>query len=403
MEGPQSGIERATYGQLRHRFGSKQGFEAYVEDTRVTLLHDGAHCFPAMLEAIRNARHEVLMEMYWFGSDRTGWRFAEALMDKAREGLAVALIYDAVGSIDSGDSVFEAMRAAGVRVIDYNPIAPWRRRFRFGVVNNRNHRKMLMVDGRIGFTGGVNLGDEWAPESEGGDGWRDDMVRLEGLAVRSMRTIFLHTWQQLLRQERGEATEIGEDEPPARFIGETKSRVRVLANHYLGERRAIRATYLRRIHQARESVYITNSYFVPDGAIRRALARAAGRGVDVRVLLPGESDVPAVSYASRRMYGWLMDRGIHMHEWRGNVLHAKTAVIDGQWCTVGTYNLDYRSWRFNLEVTVSIEDAAVGNAMKERFFQDLESAPPVDRRVYRFRPLSDRLLEHFFYLFRKLL
>lgn len=394
----------SAYGQLRHRLGSTQGFDAYVEGTRVTLLHDGVQCFPAMLEAIARAKHEVLMEMYWFGSDRTGWRFAEALMDKARQGVPVALIYDAVGSLEADPKMFEAMRAAGVRVADYNPIAPWRRRFRIGVVNRRNHRKMLMIDRRIGFTGGVNIGDEWAAESEGGEGWRDDMVRIEGLAVASMRTIFLHTWDELAREEEHDDVEpFDEPVPPARYTGEGEAKVRVLANHFLGERRAIRSTYLDRIRRAKESVYITNSYFVPDRVIRRELRRAASRGVDVRVLLPGESDVPAVSYASRRMYGWLMNQGIHMHEWRGNVLHAKTAVIDGEWTTVGTYNLDYRSWRFNLEVTVAIEDPTVGAAMKERFFQDLESAPAVDLRAYRYRPLSERLLEHFFYLFRKLL
>jgi len=394
---------RHSYGKLRHKLGSTRGFEAYVEGNRVTLLHDGGQCFPAMLDAIAHARHEVLLEMYWFGSDATGWRFAEALMDKAREGVPVALIYDAVGSIDSDGRIFDAMRAAGVHVIDYNPIAPWRRRFRWGVINRRNHRKMLMVDRRVGFTGGVNIGDEWAAEADGGGGWRDDMVRVEGLAVTSMRTIFLHTWDRLVREESGEHTEVGDEIPPARFTGESDAKVRVLANHYLGERRAIRATYLDRIRRAEKSVYITNSYFLPDRSIRRALIHAARRGVEVRVLLPGESDVPAVSHASRRMYGWFMDAGVHLHEWRGNVLHAKTAVVDERWTTVGTYNLDHRSWHFNLEVTVAIEDEAVGRAMRDRFFQDLAQAPEVDERSYRYRPMGDRLLEHFFYLFRKLL
>jgi len=394
----------SSYGQLRHRFGSKQGFEGYVGGTRVTLLHDGAQSFPAMLDAIERARHEVLMEMYWFGSDRTGWRFANALMDKAREGVPVALIYDAVGSIDARADIFEAMAAAGVKVIDYNPIAPWRRRFRIGVVNQRNHRKMLIVDRRIGFTGGINIADQWADESEGGEGWRDDVVRLEGLAVASMRTIFLHTWNALAEEDEHDDVEPFEGSlPPQRFVGETDARVRILANHFLGERRAIRATYLDRIRHARKSVYITNSYFVPDRVIRRALNRAATRGVDVRVLLPGVSDVPAVSHASRRMYGWLMRHGIQVYEWLGNVLHAKTAVIDREWTTVGTYNLDYRSLRFNLEVTVAIEDDKVGAAMAERFFEDLQSARLVDPTLYRSRPWNDRVTEHFFYLFRKLL
>ena len=396
-----------TYGRLRHRLGSTEGFEGYVQGNRVSLLHDGAECFPRMLEAIERARHEVLLEMYWFGSDEVGWRFAEALMDCARRGVPVALVYDAVGSWDADPAVFGAMRQAGVHVIDYHPIAPWRRRFRVGVVNRRNHRKMLVVDRRIGFCGGINLALPWAPESEGGGGWRDDMFRIEGLVVTSMRNIFLHTWNRLVREIAGEVAPSHDRAvavPPERFAGtQSDTRVRVLANHYLGERRAIRATYLDRIRRAQTSVCITNSYFVPDRGVRRALEKAADRGVEVRVIVPWESDVPAVDYAARRMFGRMLDRGIHLHEWRGNILHAKTAVIDARWCTVGTYNLDYRSWRTNLEVTIAVEDDHVAGAVYERFQRDLQSAPPVDRRGHRFRPLSDRVLEHFFYLFRKLL
>ena len=179
--------------------------------------------------------------------------------------------------------------------------------------------------------------------------------------------------------------------------------VRVLANHYLGERRAIRRTYLGRIRSARHRIYITNSYFVPDRAVRRALADAAGRGADVRVLVPGDSDLPAVQLASHHVYGWLLRRGVHLHEWQGRVLHAKSAVIDGEWCTVGTFNLDWRSWRFNLELTVAIEDRGLAQAMEARFLRDLDNASTVDRRNWRYRPLSERVLEWLMYRFRRLL
>ena len=199
-----------AYGALRHRLGSTRGFEGLVEGNRVTLLHDGVQCYPAMLEAIAAAEREVLLEMYWFGSDRTGWRFAEALMEKARAGIPVDVIYDAVGSIEADGALFDALRDAGCRVLEYNPIAPWRQRFRLGVVNNRNHRKMLIVDRKIGFTGGVNIGDPWAPEEEGGEGWRDDMIRIEGPAVEFMRRIFLHGWKSTVGGTPPRASE-----PPA--------------------------------------------------------------------------------------------------------------------------------------------------------------------------------------------
>ncbi len=383
--------------QLRHRFGSTRGFEGFVQGNHVTLLHDGAQCYPAMLEAIASARHEVLLEMYWFGSDKSGSRFANALIEKARQGLRVIVIYDAIGSLEADNAQWERMRAAGVSVYEYNPIAPWRHRFRIGVVNNRNHRKMLIVDRCVGFTGGVNIGDPWASLEDGGGGWRDDMVRIEGAAVREMCGVFLHGLSTIADPDVGSPPSVLEN------VSGGDAPVRVLANHYFGERRAIRRAYLERIEAAKRNVYITNSYFVPDGTIRKALSRAASRGVDVRVLLPAENDVKAVYYASRRNYGWLLKRGVRLFEWTGEILHAKTAAVDGEWCTVGTYNLDYRSWRFNLEVTVSIDDDEVTRALEARFPLDLERSVEVTQESLRYRSLGERFFENFFYLFRKLL
>ncbi|MFW5921334.1 MAG: phospholipase D-like domain-containing protein, partial [Polyangiales bacterium] len=335
--------------------------------------------------------------MYWFGSDRTGWRFAEALADRARAGVKVRISYDAVGSWDSEDAVFETMREAGCEVYEHAPIRPWRRRFKIGVLNNRDHRKMLVVDGRICFTGGINFGDPWASIEDGGEGWRDDMIRVEGPAARQMREIFLDSW-------RAAHAEPSDDEPePEAPEAKEGSQVRVVSNHYRGTRRAIRREYLSRIATARERIVIANSYFIPDRVVRRALADAARRGVEVNVLLPGDNDVPAVQWASRRLYGWLMKRGIQLFEWYGTVLHSKSAVIDGHWCTVGSYNLDWRSLRFNLEVVAVVEDDRVGRALEERLAQDLERATPVRLADWRYRPLGDRLLERFFFQFRKLL
>jgi cardiolipin synthase len=367
-----------------------------VSGNRVDLLHDGAMCFPAMLSAIEEAEHEILMEMYWFSSDRTGRRFADALSAKAREGVRVRVIYDAVGSWEADEGMFASMERAGCEVEQYNPVSPFRKRFNLGVVHRRDHRKILVVDQRVAFTGGVNIGDPWASEEDGGGGWRDDMIRVEGRAALQLRDVFLHTWNRIAPA----GDPIAVPMPPAE-IGDC--RVRALANFYRGERVSVRNEYLSRIRHAREHVYITNSYFVPDRVIRKALADAAARGVDVKVLVPGESDLMAVQYASRKLYGWLLDRGIEIWEWQRTILHAKTASVDGAWCTVGTYNLDYRSWRLNLEVTVSVEDRRVSQQMSAQFLRDLAHSLPVPREHQRFRPLTDRLLENFFYFFRKLL
>ena len=389
---------REAFGQLRKIFGSTSGFEAMVSGNRVTLLHDGEQAFPAMLEAIAKAERDILLEMYWFASDRVGRQFTDALVSKAEAGVQVRLIYDAVGSIQSDGRMFARLRDAGCEVLEYNPIAPWRARFRIGVVNNRDHRKLLIVDRKVGFTGGVNLGDEWAPEGAGGAGWRDDTVRIEGPAVEQMCDIFDYGWLRIVEPQT-----VVRPRPPVDSGDGQGSRVRVLANHYFRERRAIRQAYLRRIENAQRSVCITNSYFVPDGQIRRVLGRAVNRGAEVRVIVPGESDVLAVRHAARKLYGRLLEAGIQLYEWQGSILHSKTAIIDGRWCTVGTYNLDSRSLRFNLEVVAAVEDAAVAGAMEDRFNEDLEHTTPVSYEEWRRRPLHVRMLDDFFYRFHRLL
>ncbi len=395
-----TGPPRDAFEQLRSIFAPTSGFKASVSGNRVTLLHDGEQAFPAMLHAIAEAKREILLEMYWFASDRVGRQFADALIAKSEGGVKVRVIYDAVGSIQSDGRMFARMRDAGCEVEQYNPIAPWRARFRIGVLNNRDHRKLLVVDRRVGFTGGVNLGDEWAPKSVGGAGWRDDTIRIEGPAAEQMCDIFDYGWRRILEPATAAKPRF---RPPVDAGDGKGSRVRVLANHYFRERRAIRQAYLHRIESAQRSVCITNSYFVPDGQIRRVLSRAVERGAEVRVIIPGKSDVTAVRHAARKLYGRLLETGVQLYEWQGSILHSKTVVIDGRWCTVGTYNLDSRSLRFNLEVVAAVEDAAVAGAMEERFTEDLEYAEPVSYEEWRRRPLHVRMLDDFFYRFHRLL
>jgi cardiolipin synthase len=304
--------------------------ELFVASNGVRLLINGREAFPEMLSAIRGARQSVLLEMYWFDSDRVGRTFAAALTDAARRGVKVAVIYDAIGSLGASPQMFDELRAEGIHVLEYNPVAPWRRRFRLDRLTRRDHRKILLVDGTLGFTGGVNLADQWAPEEEErGGGWRDDMIRVEGPAVDGFLRCFAGAWRRQageLPPFVAEALAAPEPLPTARSEGH---RVQVVGEVGLGGRHAMGSSYLVAIYRSDRRVWIKNSYFVPDRRVVRALRRAARRGVDVRVIVPGESDVPVTAWASRHVWGRLMRSGVRIYQWTRGILHSKTAVVDG--------------------------------------------------------------------------
>lgn len=371
--------------------------ERYLPGNRVRLLRDGQEAFPAMLQAIEAASHQILLEMYWFGSDRVGRRFAEALTRARARGVQVAVLYDSVGSWNSKSGLFTELELAKVRVIEFNPIEPWRRRFRVDRLTQRDHRKILVVDGRIGFTGGINLAEAWAPESEGGQGWRDTMVELRGPAVHSLSRLFFETW---IRQGGTPlvlaATHDG-GPPPG------EQRVQVLGRTSFHHRREIKQHYLVQIYRSKKRVWIANAYFVPDPAVVRALGRAARRGVDVRILVPGTCDVEIIRHASRAVWPRLMRRGVRIFEWNDTILHSKVAVIDGLWSTIGTYNLDYWSLLHNLEVNVAVSDSDFAGAVEREFERDFAASRPVDPAVFGDRPLGQRMFERLVYRARKLL
>lgn len=377
--------------------GLKRVREHFVGGNHIWLLRNGAEAFPSMLEAIEGAKRQVLLEMYWFASDGIGRKFARALADAAARGVEVALIYDSLGSWESDFGMFEELANAGVKVHEYNPVMPWHNRFRLAKMTRRDHRKILVVDGEIGFTGGINIADHWQPDDQDGHAWRDDMARLEGPVVAGLSGIFLRNW----RRETDVPLAV---EPAAGMPKQSgPQKVRVLGENFARHRREIVHAYLKNLYRAERRVWIANSYFVPDRMVVRALKRAARRGADVRVLVPGVSDVEIVRHASRAVWGGLMRHGVRVFEWQRNMLHAKTAVIDGRWSTIGTFNMDARSLRSNLEVNVAVSDEGFAAVMEQSFERDLEVSREVDSREFLFRPLGDRLLELIFYRFRKLL
>lgn len=333
----------------------------------VTVLR-GEAPFAAMLAAIAAAKRTVVLETYIIEDDVAGLKFVAALVERAQAGVAVRLIFDAIGGFGLDAVHVDRMRRAGVKVIEYHPIAPWRARFN---LSHRDHRKILVVDDEIGFTGGLNLSDDYVPLSAGGRGWYDVHCALRGPVVADLARIFRRTWIA----EGGDlypAPERAEDRPnlPANIAA------RVVDNTRRKRRGAIRRAYLAAINAARHAVLIENAYFLPDRAIRRAMARAVARGCEIAVIVPGRSDVRTVEYAGLYIYRWLVRRGVRILRWTGPMMHAKTAVVDGMWSTIGSYNLDARSLRYNLEVIVEIIDADIGAEMEAQFRVDEQTTTP---------------------------
>jgi cardiolipin synthase len=346
-----------------------------------------------MLAAILGAESEILLEMYWIGTDRVGERFREALAAKAKEGVSVRVIYDALGSLGVNIDWWNELSDAGGDVREYHSIAPFDPAFRWDRVEQRDHRKLLVVDGEMGFTGGINLGLQWASVEEGGAGWRDDMVQVRGPVAQEIRSLFYRTWRRVSRI------------PPPRDVARLPKRrtrhVWMLASQRR-YRRSIHREYLVRIGNARSSVDIANSYFVPDRSVRAALFRAVARGVRVRVLLPSRSDVAIVQFAAEALFDTLLRHGVELYAFPGTMLHSKTAIIDEYFCTIGSYNLDERSWRKNLEINIAVEDRAFAQHVRDWFEHDLEKAERFSLRSWRARPFARRGAEWVAWALREL-
>jgi len=359
---------------------------------RVHLLEDGAAAYPRMLEAIARAERFIYLEMYIFAGDFAGQRFARALAARAQEGLQVSVLYDAVGSRDTPRDFFGWMRSQGVRVVEFNPFPRFFRGFRF---RRRNHRKLLVVDGRVAFLGGMNVSREYADPADGGLGWRDTQVELKGPLVTDLLRTAQELWCQQIRCDRVPPPEASPLPPQERGIPAL-----VLSSHRFGKRWEIGRHYLHALRRARERVWIANPYFLPTIRFRREMRRASRRGVDVRLLVPSRSDVPPALYATQHLFARLLKWGIRVWEWPGPMMHAKTAVIDGTWVTVGSYNFDHLSLMHNHELTAILLDPGFGREVEAMFERDFARSSEVNPAAWKKRGWGRRLLEDFFYMFR---
>jgi len=369
------------------RKGGGLGNQHIINGNRVTLLKDGREAFPSMISAIEGASSTINLETYMLRSDRTGWRFGEILAEKSSEGVEVNIIYDSLGSLDCGEDFLQFLQSRGINILEYNPIAPWKKGWRW---LRRNHRKILVVDGRVGFTGGINIADDYSDPSEGGKGWRDTHIKIEGPVVRELQRLFLSTW----KKSAGERKYF----PYLEESGDTP--VQIVGSREIRNRKAIKKAYINAIKNAKQSIYLTNAYFIPDRGILRAIWNACKRGVEIVLILPGISDVKVVQYASRSLYSRLLSQGVKIYEREGKVLHSKTAVIDGIWSTIGSYNMDHRSYLYDLEVNAIIYGREFGEKVKRVFIDDLKDCRKIELDKWKERPLKEKLIEKFCFRFR---
>lgn len=367
-----------------------------IAGNKVTLLFDGPRTMADMFKAIEAARDSINLETYIFEQDTLGLKFADMLIDKRKAGVAISIMYDSVGTLGVPQEFFDRMRQAGIRLLAFNPVNPAKLHGNEWKINSRDHRKILIVDGKIAFTGGVNISDTYSrsslfrsksrPSDRAHVGWRDTHVKVEGPAVAAFQWNFIQTW-------------IGQDAldlPDAHFfppLGNAGDKlVRVIASAPGGAFEIYKA-YLLAIQQAKKSIHITSAYFVPDRQTIAALSAAAGRGVDVQIVLPGVSDSGLVFHAGHAFYEQLLASGVKIFQLQVAVLHAKTAVIDGNWSTVGSTNIDTRSFLHNSELNIVVLGDAFGREMESAFSEDLRGSRQITLEQWRRRPLGERIKE----------
>ena len=356
----------------------------------LTFFFEGDDFFWSLREALSAAKRSIDVVLYYFGSDRTGWSFAHLFAKKRAEGVKIRIVYDAVGCRGTSSDLFEELGRNGIEVKVYNPVFPPTRHF-----GRRNHRKMIVIDGRIGFLGGFNLADEYSRWAFGEKAWRDTGVRIEAPEiVRTFQEIFEEEWQGRRPSLR---TFIRKKIPRPNW---DESDCFAVPNHGWRRKSLIRQEYLSAIARADRSIYITNPYFIPDRGIRSALKRGVRRGVDVRILTAGETDVRVAKWAGRATYASFLRAGVRIFEYQSRVLHAKTAVIDGAWWTVGTSNIDHLSFFRNLEVNLFGRNRPAAEILAAQFERDLASSKEIALPNWVKRPWLARVRERFFFFFR---
>ncbi|HEY5743694.1 MAG TPA: phospholipase D-like domain-containing protein [Terrimicrobiaceae bacterium] len=355
-----------------------------IAGNKIELLHNGKMIFPAMLEAIRGARETVNFEAFLFHSGEVSAQFCDALAERARAGVRVRVLLDALGSkMDLKEGEVEKLKAAGCAFAYYHPLTSWR----IDRLNRRTHRRVLVVDGRIGFTGGVGFSDEWQGDAEAPGHWREVHARLEGPIVGKLQAAFQEHWFK----EVGETLSGRGEFPELTPAGNLRAQVVVSHSFSAAPLSLVQAVAFS---AARKSIYITNAYCAPSPSQSRSLIAAVKRGVDVRLLLPGKhNDQPMTKAAGRTAYGDLLRGGVKIYEYQPTMIHTKTMVIDGIFSVLGSSNFDARSAQINEELDITVYDENFGQEMQGIFEQDLQRSKPYTLEDFEQRSLWDRFIE----------
>jgi cardiolipin synthase A/B len=389
---PEKQLERKIehrYGvadpQFRREMGVMLG-PAILPGNHVTDLQNGDEIFPAMLDAIRSARKTITFETYIYWSGEVGRKFADALSERARSGVQVNVTIDWAGSVSMEEALLTRMKDAGVHVERYRPLH-W---YNLGRMNNRTHRKLLVIDGRIGFTGGVGIGDPWQGHAQDPDHWRDMHFRIEGPAVAQMQAVFNDNWIKT----SGQVLNGIDYFPPLQPAGGMDANMFVSSPASGSE--SMHLMYLMVLAAAEHSIDLAAAYFIPDELITKALIAARHRGVKIRILMPGKNtDSDAARMASKSAWGPLLLAGVEMYEYEPTMFHNKMLIVDHHLVSVGSTNFDLRSFQLNDEASLNVYDAEFAARMTEVFERDLKPTTQYTYQMWANRPWTEKFAERF--------
>jgi cardiolipin synthase A/B len=371
-----------------------------VLGNKLTLLKNGPATYQAMFAAIREAEDHINLETYIFDADEAGKEFSDLLLERQAAGVQVNVIHDSVGGILTPTTFFDRLRDGGINVLEFNPVNPLKGNKKGWRLNNRDHRRQLVIDGRIAFTGGVNISDTYSSAPSGKRtskkdhqdpnptvGWRDTHIQIEGPVVAEFQKLFMATW----------ARQKGEPLAAKNYFPELKAQgneiVRAIGSKPTDPQSLLYLTLMSAISHAESKVHLTVAYFGPDPKLLKALIDAARRGVDVKLVLPSYSDSGAIFHLGRSYYTELLHGGVKIYELRGAVMHAKTACIDGVWSTIGSTNLDSRSFLLNDEINAVILGRGFAAQMETMFADDLTESDAIALDKWQHRSLMLRMKE----------
>jgi cardiolipin synthase len=372
-----------------HRLATRFGAYPLTVGNQIDLYHAGQAAYDAMFEAMRAARHHIHLETFIFQPDQVGGEFLEVLTRKAKEGVQVRLLLDAMGSHRLRQRHLRAFRAAGGKAFTFLPVSPLRRRMQ---VNLRNHRKILVVDGDIGFVGGLNVGDEYLGRVPRFGFWRDTHLRLQGPAVADLQRVFAEDWDFAAGEQLTDDADRTAYFRPRRVDGPYP--VQIIESGPDRDPKGIREIYFAAVLRARKRLWIASPYCVPDAGLRDALNLAGHIGIDVRFLGQNHPDKWLAQFAARYYWGQMLNAGIKVYQYTRGMMHSKVVLVDGEWASVGTANFDNRSLHLNFEVNCLIYSAKAVAELEAAFERDLQDAIRLDRQVYSRRPFAGRLLEN---------